>query len=347
MNKHKFAYKWNLSDGYPAPGIEKHWLKVFGTFICGGGSTMGYKLAGFNHLGGVEIDPQVADVYKANHNPKYLFTEDIRAFADRAVFPDELYNLDILDGSPPCSSFSMAGNREKDWGKEKVFREGQAKQRLDDLFFDYIRLAKKLQPKVVIAENVKGMLQGNAKAYVKRIKNEFEKAGYQVQLFLLNAASMGVPQKRERVFFICQRNDLKFKPLKLAFDEKPIPFRFIDEGSVKRKPIRDGIKDYYKITPIGKSVSSVHPKGMYFGTYKQHPDLVSSTIIADSGGGIMLHHSEDGYLTDTEYIKIGTFPLDYNFKNIEPKYLIGMSVPPVMTAQVAHQIYLQWLKTGN
>ena len=61
----------------------------------------------------------------------------------------------------------------------------------------------------------------------------------------------------------------------------------------------------------------------------------------------MLHHSEDGYLTDNEYIKIGTFPLDYNFKNIEPKYLIGMSVPPVMTAQVAYQIYLQWLKTGE
>lgn len=342
---HKFPYKWNLADGYPAKGIEAHGLKVFGTFICGGGSTMGYKLAGFNHIGGVEIDPKVADVYKANHNPKHLFVEDIREFTQRKELPEELYNLDILDGSPPCSSFSMAGNREKDWGKEKVFREGQAKQRLDDLFFDYIALAKRLQPKVVIAENVKGMLQGNAKAYVKRIKAEFEAAGYVVQLFLLNAASMGVPQKRERVFFICQRKDLGFKPLKLAFDEEPIPFRCIDEGRVKRKPIRDGIKDYYKITPMGKSVSSVHPKGMYFGTYKQHPDLVSSTIIADSGGGIMLHHSEDGYLTDTEYIKIGTFPLDYNFKKIEPKYLIGMSVPPVMTAQIAHEVYLQWFKT--
>lgn len=344
MTKHKFAYKWNLSDGYPAPGIEKHGLKVFGTFICGGGSTMGYKLAGFEHLGGVEIDPQVADVYKANHNPKYLYVEDIRDFADRSEYPAELYNLDILDGSPPCSSFSMAGNREKDWGKEKVFREGQAKQRLDDLFFDYIKLAKKLQPKVVIAENVKGMLQGNAKAYVKRVKYEFEQAGYKVQLFLLNAASMGVPQKRERVFFICQRNDLKFKDLKLSFDEKAIPFKFVDEGNVKRKPIREGIKDYYKITPMGKCVSSVHPKGMYFGTYKQHPEMVSNTCIADSGGGIMLHPIEDGYLTDNEYKIIGTYPIDYNFKKIEPKYLIGMSVPPVMTAQIAHEIYLQWLK---
>lgn len=343
MNEHKFKYKWNLIDGYPAQGIEKHGLKVFGTFICGGGSTMGYKLAGFEHLGGVEIDPPIADVYKANHNPKYLFIEDIRDFANRLEFPEELYNLDILDGSPPCSSFSMAGNREKDWGKEKVFREGQSLQRLDDLFFDYIKLAKKLQPKVVIAENVKGMLQGNAKVYVKRIKYEFEQAGYKVQLFLLNAASMGVPQKRERVFFVCQRNDLNLPKLKLEFNEKAIPFKFVDEGNVKRKPIREGIKDYYKITPMGKCVSSVHPKGMYFGTYKQHPEMVSNTCIADSGGGIMLHPIKDGYLTDNEYKIIGTYPLDYNFKKIEPKYLIGMSVPPVMTAQVAHQIYLQWL----
>lgn len=344
MNEHKFKYKWNLIDGYPAQGIEKHGLKVFGTFICGGGSTMGYKLAGFEHLGGVEIDPPIADVYKTNHNPKYLFIQDIRDFANRLEFPEELYNLDILDGSPPCSSFSMAGNREKDWGKEKVFREGQSLQRLDDLFFDYIKLAKKLQPKVVIAENVKGMLQGNAKVYVKRIKYEFEQAGYKVQLFLLNAASMGVPQKRERVFFICQRNDLNFPKLKLEFSEDGILFEKIDEGiNVKRKKIRNGIKEYAEICPMGKSISFVHPKGHYFGTYKQHPKQISNTLIADSGGGIHLHNSGKGYLTNNEYCQIGTYPLDYNFKKIEPKYLIGMSVPPVMTAQVAHQIYLQWL----
>jgi DNA (cytosine-5)-methyltransferase 1 len=344
MSGHKFPYRWNLADGYPAKGIDRHGLKVFGTFICGGGSTMGYKLAGFDHIGGVEIDPQVAAVYRANHNPKHLFVEDIRDFVKRTELPTELFDLDLLDGSPPCSSFSMAGNREKDWGKEKVFREGQAKQRLDDLFFDYIELAKRLQPKVVIAENVKGMLQGNAKAYVKRVKAEFEAAGYVVQLFLLNAASMGVPQKRERVFFICQRKDMGWPRLVLNFNEKGIPFGDVDEGvGVKRKPIRDGILDYYKQTPMGKCVSTVHPKGMYFGTYKQHPSQVSNTIIADSGGGIMLHHIADGYLTDNEYKLIGSYPLDYNFQKIEPKYLIGMSVPPVMTAQVAHQVYLQWL----
>lgn len=304
---------------------------------------MGYKLAGYDHLGGVEIDPKVAEVYRLNHNPKNLFVQDIREFNKREDLPAELYNLDLLDGSPPCSSFSMAGNREKDWGKKKQFREGQEFQRLDDLVFEYVRTIEKLQPKVALLENVKGLITGNAKVYAKNLKTAFEAAGYRVQVFLLNAASMGVPQKRERVFFIGQRKDLALPDLRLAFNEKPITFSEVDEGKVKRKQIRDGIKPYYEQTPMGKSVSVVHPKGMYFGTYKQHPKMVSTTIIADSGGGIMLHSSEPGYLTDNEYCQIGTYPLDYNFNAIEPKYLIGMSVPPVMTAQIAHQIYLQWL----
>ena len=75
--------------------------------------------------------------------------------------------MDILDGSPPCSTFSIAGNREKDWGKEKKFREGQSAQVLDTLFFDFIALARVLQPKVVVAENVKGLLMGSAIDYIK------------------------------------------------------------------------------------------------------------------------------------------------------------------------------------
>ena len=216
---HKFPYKWFLKDGYPAKGIEKHGKKVFGTFICGGGSTMGYKLAGFDHLGGVEFDPKIAKVYNENHSPKYLFTEDIRVFNQRKDIPQELFNLDLLDGSPPCSSFSMAGNRDKDWGKKKQFREGQAFQRLDDLVFEYIDTIKLLQPKVALLENVKGLIIGNAKAYAKNMKIAFENAGYNVQVFLLNAASMGVPQKRERVFFIGLRKDFKLPKLELNFNE--------------------------------------------------------------------------------------------------------------------------------
>jgi len=343
MSKHKFPYKWYLKDGYP----PKNGLKVFGTFICGGGSTMGYKLAGFEHLGGVEIDPPIADVYKTNHNPKYLFIEDIREFAKRTDFPEDLYNLDILDGSPPCSSFSMAGNREKDWGKTKVFREGQAEQRLDDLFFDYIALAKKLQPKVVIAENVKGLIQGNAKAYVHRIKKEFEAAGYKVQLFLLNAASMGVPQKRERVFFICQRNDLNLPKLELNFSEEAINY-----GQLRLSRINDMTFTEYDLDMWNKRIEGDRDYGYILKREKGKESNWNSKFIYDNevcqtitstSGSKLISANEPKHLSKDELKMCGSYPLDYNFKKIEPKYLIGMSVPPVMTAQVATEIYNQWL----
>lgn len=89
----------------------------------------------------------------------------------------------------------MSGLREDAWGKEKKFKEGQKTQVLDTLFFDFIALAKRLKPKVVIAENVKGLLLGNAIDYVRRIYKDFEEAGYYCQHFLLDASKMGVPQK--------------------------------------------------------------------------------------------------------------------------------------------------------
>ena len=132
----KFNYDWTLREA----NFTKDKGKVFSCFSCGGGSTMGYKLAGFDVIGCNEIDPKMMEVYKKNHNPKYSFLESIETFKKRDDLPKGLYNLDILDGSPPCSSFSMTGNREKDWGKKKKFREGQAEQVLDNLFFDFIDL---------------------------------------------------------------------------------------------------------------------------------------------------------------------------------------------------------------
>lgn len=343
MSKHKFPYRWNLADGYPAAGIEKHGCKVFGTFVCGGGSTMGYKLAGYEHLGGVEIDPKVAAIYKANHNPKHLFIEDIRAFNKRNDLPEELYNLDLLDGSPPCSSFSMAGNREKDWGKKKQFREGQEYQRLDDLVFEYVRTIEKLQPKVALLENVKGLIIGNAKAYARNLKLAFEAAGYRVQVFLLNAASMGVPQKRERVFFIGLRKDINLPELVLQFNEKPIVFGEFVELNANRVNLSKSYTEKWYNTNKGKKPKA--KSGNTFGfMYKASPNDVVATIIS---GGTNAFYLEPKELTKNEYCQCGSYPLDYNFKKIEPKYLIGMSVPPVMAAQIAHQIWLQWLSKAG
>ena len=345
MNKHLFKYRWNLSDGYP----PSNGLKVFGTFVCGGGSTMGYKLAGFEYLGGVEIDSPIADVYKINHKPKYLFIEDIRKFNDRTDLPQELFELDILDGSPPCSTFSMAGAREKGWGKEKVFKEGQTMQTLDDLVFVYCDTIIKLQPKVFILENVIGIIQGNAKIYSKKIVQKMEAAGYTVQVFLLNATSMGVPQKRERVFFIGFKNELKFPKLKLEFNEKPILFKDIDlKDSVKRNLITSKNHLKYIKHKTNTGVWQTDKKSLNgaigavgFG-YSVMLNCVPNTITSNGGNDAIAYIDDLHYIHEDEAKQIGSYPLDYNFNRIEPKYLIGMSVPPVMTAQIANQIAIQW-----
>ena len=337
MSAHLFPYRWSLADGYPAKGVPYHGRKVFGTFICGGGSTMGYKLAGYDHIGGVEIDPKVAEVYKVNHRPRHLFVEDIRAFNERTDLPDELFSLDLLDGSPPCSSFSMAGSREKGWGKAKVFREGQAHQRLDDLVFAYVDTIAKLRPKVAILENVKGLLAGNAKVYAKEIVKRLRGHGYTVQVFLLNAATMGVPQMRERVFFIA-RKDATWPDLTLAFREPPISFGMVYQKNDKRLPLPKRNAERWHNAPVGGCPPTANGN-FGFLTRADHRK-VAPTILSGNTFLAMQDTPEDA--SDNEYKMIGSYPMDYDFGAIKPKYLIGMSVPPVMMAQIAHQIDVQW-----
>ena len=345
--EHRFPYEWNLKDA----NFTKDKGKVFSCFACGGGSTMGYKLAGFDVLGCNEIDPKMIEAYKINHNPKYAYLEPIQTFKNRKDLPKELYNLDILDGSPPCSSFSMAGNRDKDWGKEKKFREGQAEQVLDTLFFDFIDLAKELKPKVVVAENVKGLLQGNAIEYVKEIYKQFDAAGYYCQHWLLDASKMGVPQRRERVFFVCLRKDLakrflyqkdmftKVPKLELNFNEKPILFKELIQDRWQRKSLpQSDVKYWEEANDLGRGFLKNGNKFGFF--YKALDNLVCATI--DTSSRYAISQSKH-LLLDSEFINIGSFPKDYNFNGNRIQYLIGMSVPPVMTAQISSRIYEQWL----
>ena len=342
---HRFPWLWSLGD---LALVKRNGLKVFSCFACGGGSSMGYKLAGFDVLGNCEIDPVIAKVYSANLHPRFSYVMDVRDFLelpDEKIAP-ELFDLDVLDGSPPCSTFSMSGEREKAWGKEKVFAEGQKLQRLDDLFFTFIAIARRLRPKVVVGENVKGLILGNAKRYVARMSREFGEAGYDLQLFLLNASRMGVPQERERVFFVARRKDLNLPKLRLEFNEKPISFgdvrsqygRPTNAGLYqsllkKRKRCDKSIKDIRSRLGVGGSGG--------FNNRIFWDDVPAPTIAA--GGGY--YRGCDGLgLSDADIRNASTFPQDYTFGkgNASAHFLCGMSVPPVMIAQVAAQIAEQF-----
>jgi len=353
--EHKFPYNWTLKDAI----FTKDKGKVFSCFACGGGSTMGYKLAGFDVLGCNEIDPKMIEAYKTNHNPKYAYLEPIQTFKLRKDLPKELYDLDILDGSPPCSSFSMAGNREKDWGKDKVFREGQAMQVLDTLFFDFIDLAKELQPKVVVAENVEGLLRGEAKSYVIEIYKQLDSAGYYVQHFLLNSKKMGVPQSRSRVFFIALRKDLAdqflynhdmftmLPKIEMLFNEKEIKYKQVEiKGDFENLLSDFDLELWNKRIDTDSDFSDINGRtrnkpNTGFGTTFAKRDKFCNTLTSKKDCIANFH--EGRYLSSNEKKLIGSYPFDYDFLNLEPGYLIGMSVPPVMTAHVASNIYDQWL----
>lgn len=322
---------------------------------------MGYKLAGFDVIGCNDIDESMMKAYITNHNPKYSFLEGIQTLKSRSNLPKELFELDILDGSPPCSSFSMAGNREDDWGEEKKFREGQADQVLDTLFFDFIDLAKRLQPKVVIAENVKGLIMGQAVEYVKKINDAFQDAGYEmrIQPYLLDSSKMGVPQKRERVFFIALRKDLagpfmeqldmfQFAPkLDLEFNEKPIYFNEIYQqgiSSTKHKQ-ESRLHKYWKQrlpsdNDMGDIVMRLEKRKSMATVMLIHNDRVCQTFTRQDR---TLLYEEYRSMNKEEACMVQTFPLDYKFVSKQYGYIIGMSVPPVMISHIASNIYEQWL----
>lgn len=333
---------WNLKD---LKFVLKKNIKVFSCFHCGGGSSMGYKLNGFDVLGGVEIDPKIMDVYKANFNPKHSYLMGVQDFnkIPNKDLPEDLFHLDILDGSPPCSTFSLAGSREKKWGKEHYFKEGQETQVLDDLFFHFIETAEKLKPKIVIAENVKGLIIGKAKGYVKLIFKALDKAGYDTQLFLLTAAYMGVPQIRNRVFFIARRKDLNLKSLKLSFNEPPILFEKIKHGTTGPllMPSLKIIIKHKKPSDITFkcTLKRAFKKTGFFNYSYIYNNKVVSTLTASCRHVV---YNEERFINDTEIIRAQTFPLDYNFLNNDVNYICGMSVPPFMMQRISGEIYNQW-----
>ena len=336
-------WKWTFED-YPK---YKNGLKVFSCFACGRGSTMGYKLAGCDVIGCCEIDPKMNEVYVKNHHPKHNFLMDIRDF--NAIpdedLPAELFDLDVLDGSPPCTTFSVSGLREESWGKEKRFREGQKMQTLDDLSFVFIETAKKLKPKVVIIENVEGLILGEAFPYVQRIYKELNNAGYKVNHWLLKGELMGIPQTRHRVFFVGCRNDIEIDPcnLNMCFNYEPITYKEIKAGEGEQLNKNTEIyKWLQKATPedkrIGDTVARCGEKEKLFNHRICWPDEVVQTI---ASAGEVLRGEEKTRISVEELVNAQTFPQDYdfpirNFKNVA--YMCGMSVPPVMMKRIVMRL---------
>lgn len=351
-----FTYKWNLKD---LEKVEKNGYTVFSCFAGGGGSSQGYKMAGYEVIGCNEIDPRQMEIYKHNLKPKYSYLEDIRTFRLRDDLPKELFELDILDASFPCSLFSTSNTRADDKkGKEVKFREGQATQTLDDLAFETIKLVDKIKPKICVFENVKGLLQEKNKWYVQQIYKQFESIGYKICHYLKDCADFGVPQRRKRVFFFAVRNDINVPTgdifgcepmLNINYMDKHIPYKEIEEYNMKDGTVKvypTALK-WWKLTKPGKYFADACEletgSRNYMDYLKIDKNKVLGTITAHVNGGGSYHYDIPRTLTDLEIRKASSFPLDYNFLEENPKYVCGMSVPPLAMYRISKEIQIQWL----
>ena len=326
-------WKWTIKDGYP----KQNGLKVFSCFACGGGSTMGYKLTGCEVIGCNEIDPRMNKVYVKNHHPKYNYLMDIREFNNRDDLPEELYNLDILDGSPPCTTFSIAGKREKTWGIKKKFREGQKEQTLDDLIFVFIDTVAKLKPKVAIMENVEGLMIGKAWKYVQEIYKKFHDIGYQVKHWLLKGENMGIPQKRHRVFFIATRMDFDLNNINMSFNYEPVIFGKVKAGIGGK--VSDSVKKLLEnATERDNKLSDINER-LFNKKSRFNEMIVWDSQIAPTIHTHGFYRANDiTKFSMEDYRNCSTFPQDYDFDKEVASYICGMSVPPIMIKRIVTRL---------
>jgi len=278
--------------------------RVLSTFSGCGGSSLGYKMAGFKVLWASEFIPAAQDSYRANHPDTILDTRDIRQVKVQEILDNiqmQPGQLDIFDGSPPCASFSTSGKREAGWGKTKTYSD--TKQRTDDLFFEYVRLIQGVQPKVFVAENVSGLVKGVAKGYFLEILAALKGAGYNVKAKVLDAQWLGVPQMRQRVIFIGVRNDLNVDPV----HPKPLSYNY---------SVRDAIPWIVKIET---------PKGLLDAGKNHSPCIVTSPregsythLLVEAEADISpIEGSHPRFLVEPE-TDISRFAIGREWDNIKP-----------------------------
>lgn len=365
--------KYSVDDVKRASAQKK--FTVISCFAGGGGSSTGYRLAGGDVLLINEFVESAVQTYSANFPDTKVLVDDIKKytaqdFLDMAGIAKG--ELDILDGSPPCSAFSVAGKREKGWGKEKSYSDGKMQVAIEDLFYEFIRIAEGIQPKVIVAENVKGITFGEAKGKLNAFINAFEAIGYNVTYEVLNGADYGVPQARERTIFICVRNDvadkvgMSFLNLHNIFpaptveshvsmqealadivnDEEEVKMlrEFVQNSYQKKfiEPLPFNPKKHTK--PSDPEFRSWNPKASCFNMIRPAPHLPSPTLTQQGqkrGMSGVFHPEDNRKLTIKECKRLMGFPEDYILTGDFDQQVerLGRAVAPLMYKAVANSIY--------
>ena len=392
---------YKLQDVYNAAGQEK--FKVISTFAGGGGSSTGYRLAGGKVLVINEFVEEARNTYAKNYSDTVILPGDIKElngkdFLDAAGVG--VGEIDILDGSPPCSAFSVSGSLSHNiheeehvdlwgnvtiekvpgkhsdgWSKTKNYSDGKMVENIEDLFFEFLRVAKEIKPKVIVAENVKGLTVGEAKEYFNKILNEFENIGYEVCAQVLDSRYYGVSQTRTRVIFIGVREDVakkagyNFMNISQVFpepDKEVIPVKDVMVGLEYDSEEVKYLTDKWIKTAYWKQTGSkmptdpdkvltgmdYHPKGHHFNLkrvsqYQPCPTITAMGSAETTAGAF--HWIEPRKLTLGELKRIMSLPDDFKLtgKWNQKAERCGRMVPPLMMERIASSIYEKVLEKYN
>ena len=379
MNNYK---RYTLQDTLDS---EKRALfNVLSTFAGGGGSSTGYRLAGGKILAINEFVPEAQNTYRENYPNTTIVPGDIKELTGTYLMEQagvKVSELDILDGSPPCSAFSMAGSvshgegrtHADAFGKKKQYSDIKGVENVEDLFFEFLRVAKDIKPKVIIGENVEGLTMGEAKEYFHKIQNTFEEIGYHIVADVLDASYFGVPQSRKRCFFIGVREDvaekvgINFMTMYQLYPDKN------DFRTTLGEAINDIVNEdkeeldylFDKISPekaVGKTLMKMpkdpdkvltgmdyHEKGHHFNLKRSSLRKPCPTITAMgnlAGVAGTCHPIEDRKFTIKELKRIMSLPEDFKLtgKHKQQSERIGRMVPPLMMKALAESVYNKVLK---
>lgn len=333
--------------------VEPNGYTLVSTFSGCGGSSTGFRMEGFRSVYANEFVHAAAEAYRANWPDTYVDERDIRSVTAPEVLElGGVETFDVLEGSPPCSSFSMSGKRDDGWGETKHYSEERA-QRTDDLFDEYIRLLGELQPRVFVAENVTGMVAGKALGYYLRFRDSMASKGYVVEARILEARWMGVPQARKRLIFMGVRQDEHTNGMRHIWPE-PLPYGYSIREAIGGMDIitrsfvtgRETVAENVAPSIVGYSIDDHYNSAV--GNHRKRLNLKrnpidgpAGTIVAiggtSAGTGSIVHPLERRKYAICELKALSSFPADYILPGTfgQQWERIGRSVPPLMMRGVA------------
>ena len=329
--------------------------------FCGcGGFSLGFRNAGCSIVAGIDSDPEALRTCSKNFPEAAAIEADISTLGDSIC--QQIGDVDILLGGPPCQGFSIAGKRQADDPRNM-------------LVSSYLDLIACWAPKVVVIENVPNILNIGKGKFKEEIVSGLEKLGYFVSIEKLNAADFGIPQNRKRVFFLGTREFIwpsDFEFLKVpgfvstADAISDLPPLATELGEERQKYQKKAESEYQKLMRLGSKyihnhvsvdhkertieIISMVPDG---GNYKDLPVSLQDTrkvniawtrmnstrpcFTIDAGHNHHFHYKENRVPTVRECARIQSFPDTFIFhgKRTSQYRQVGNAVPPLMAESIS------------